>query len=71
MTTEATSARFPWGLTIVCALAFALLCGLGVWQVRRMQWKNGLIDQAEAAAALPRPRWSRFWRCTTRRFARF
>lgn len=53
MTTEATRARFPWGLTIVCALAFALLCGLGVWQVQRMQWKNGLIDQAEAAAVLP------------------
>ncbi len=46
-------ARFPWGLTIVCALAFALLCGLGVWQVQRMQWKNGLVDQAEASAAIP------------------
>lgn len=53
MTTEATPARFPWGLTIVCALAIALLCGLGVWQVQRLQWKNGLIDQAEAAAAVP------------------
>lgn len=53
MTTEATRARFPWGLTIVCALAFAVLCGLGVWQVQRMQWKNGLIALAEAAAALP------------------
>lgn len=46
-------ARFPWGLTIVCALAFVLLMSLGVWQVQRMQWKNGLIVQAEAAAALP------------------
>ena len=46
-------ARFPWGLTIVCALAFVLLMSLGVWQVQRMQWKNGLIAQAEAAAALP------------------
>ena len=45
--------RFPWGLTIVCALAFALLVSLGVWQVQRMQWKNGLIAKAEAAAALP------------------
>ena len=45
--------RFPWGLTIVCAVAFALLCGLGTWQVQRMQWKNGLIARAEAAAALP------------------
>jgi len=46
-------APFPWGLTIVCALVFALLCGLGVWQVQRMQWKDGLIAQAEAAARLP------------------
>lgn len=53
MTAEATRARFPFGLTLVALLAFALLCGLGVWQVQRMQWKNGLIDQAEAAAALP------------------
>ncbi len=47
------SARFPWGLTIVSALAFALLCGLGVWQVQRMQWKNELIAAAEAAASRP------------------
>ena len=53
MTTEAPRARFPWGLTVVCALAFALLCGLGVWQVQRMQWKNDLITRAEAAANSP------------------
>src|SRR6478735_8743364 len=52
MTTE-TTRRFPWGLTIVCALAFALLCGLGVWQVQRLQWKEGLIAEAEAAATHP------------------
>lgn len=46
-------ARFPWGLTAVCALAIALLCGLGVWQVQRMQWKDGLIAEAEAAASHP------------------
>jgi surfeit locus 1 family protein len=51
MTAEATRARFPFGLTLAALLALALLCGLGVWQVQRMQWKNGLIAQAEAAAA--------------------
>ena len=50
---EGTHVRFPFGLTVAAALAFALLCGLGVWQVQRMQWKNRLIDQAEAAAGLP------------------
>jgi len=29
----------------------ALLIGLGVWQVQRMQWKEGLIDRSDAAAA--------------------
>ena len=53
MTAEATRVRFPFGLTLAALLAFALLCGLGVWQVQRLQWKNGLIDQAEAAAAIP------------------
>jgi surfeit locus 1 family protein len=52
MTAEATRARFPFGLTLAALLAVVLLCGLGVWQVQRMQWKNGLIDQAVAAAAV-------------------
>jgi surfeit locus 1 family protein len=46
-------ARFPYALTLVAALAFTLLCALGVWQVQRLQWKTGLIAQADAAAALP------------------
>ena len=53
MTTEAERPRFPWGLTVVCAVAFALLVSLGVWQVQRMQWKTGLIAGAEAAATHP------------------
>lgn len=53
MTTETKRVRFPWGLTVVCALAFAALVALGVWQVQRMQWKNGLIAEAEAEAAMP------------------
>jgi len=45
--------RFPWLLTVCTALALAVLVSLGVWQVRRMAWKEGLIARAEAAAALP------------------
>jgi surfeit locus 1 family protein len=33
---------FP-GLTIACALLFAILCGLGTWQLERLQWKLALI----------------------------
>ena len=50
---EHRTARFPWGLTIVSLLAFVLLVSLGVWQVQRLQWKQGLIARAEAAADLP------------------
>ena len=45
--------RFPWLLTILSALALALLITLGVWQVQRLQWKQDLIARAEAAAQLP------------------
>lgn len=48
--------RFPWGLTVVVAAALAVLIALGVWQVQRLAWKEGLIDAAEAASTrLPAP----------------
>jgi surfeit locus 1 family protein len=31
------------GLTIACAILFAILCGLGAWQLERLQWKLNLI----------------------------
>jgi surfeit locus 1 family protein len=31
------------GLTVACALLFALLCALGTWQLQRLQWKLNLI----------------------------
>jgi surfeit locus 1 family protein len=43
------------GLTIACTVLFAILCGLGTWQLERLQWKLGLIAQVNAhmaAAAL-------------------
>ncbi|MFN3815725.1 SURF1 family protein [Brevundimonas sp.] len=43
---------FPWILTVLAAAMLAVLIGLGVWQVQRMAWKVGLIDQAEAAATV-------------------
>lgn len=54
MTTSETSRRswFPWALTIFSAPLLALLIGLGVWQVQRLQWKEALMDRADAAAAM-------------------
>ena len=31
------------GMTIACAILFAILCGLGMWQLERLQWKLALI----------------------------
>jgi surfeit locus 1 family protein len=36
------------GLTIACILLFAVLCGLGVWQLERLQWKLALIARVDS-----------------------
>jgi surfeit locus 1 family protein len=39
------------GLTIACVLLFAILCGLGVWQLERLQWKLALIARVDSHMA--------------------
>ncbi|WP_394762033.1 SURF1 family protein [Phenylobacterium sp.] len=34
---------FPVGLTVAAAIAFAILIGLGVWQLQRLKWKEALL----------------------------
>jgi surfeit locus 1 family protein len=34
---------FPVGLTVAAAIAFAILIGLGVWQLQRLTWKKALL----------------------------
>lgn len=53
MTTSTDRRRFPVVLTVLAAAAFAVLVGLGTWQVQRLQWKLDLIAAAEAARARP------------------
>jgi surfeit locus 1 family protein len=36
------------GFTALALAALAVLIGLGVWQLKRLQWKEGLIAQIEA-----------------------
>lgn len=52
MTTE-RSRRFPIGLTIATAIAFSILIGLGVWQVKRLAWKETLLARIAALQAAP------------------
>ncbi|HET9159772.1 MAG TPA: SURF1 family protein [Caulobacteraceae bacterium] len=45
--------RFPVGLTIATAVAFAILIGLGVWQVKRLAWKTDMLARIEALQKAP------------------
>ena len=46
-------AGFPFGLTIATLVAFAILCGLGVWQVKRLHWKQDLLARIERLKTAP------------------
>jgi surfeit locus 1 family protein len=39
---------FPLGLTTAVAIAFSLLIALGVWQLQRLKWKEGLLARIAA-----------------------
>ena len=43
-----SKARFPVGLTLAAAVAFAILVTLGFWQVRRAEWKTHELASIEA-----------------------
>jgi len=41
------------GFTIVTLAALALLIGLGMWQLQRLEWKRGLIEEIETRTKAP------------------
>ena len=45
--------RLPIIPTIIVAAAVALMIGLGIWQLRRAEWKEGLLTQYAEAEKLP------------------
>jgi len=47
------SRRLPLVPTIVVAAAVALMIGLGVWQIERARWKEGLLARYAEAEQLP------------------
>ncbi len=54
--TAAKKPGFPIGLTIATLIAFAILSGLGTWQVKRLAWKEDLlarIEKLKTAPAIP------------------
>jgi surfeit locus 1 family protein len=53
---RALAPGFPVALTLSAAVAFAILVGLGVWQLDRLQWKQRELAQiAERQTAAPQP----------------
>lgn len=53
MTIERPGFRLPVGLTIATAIALAILISLGVWQVKRLAWKEDLLARVAALQAAP------------------
>ena len=51
MTSEAR--RFPAGLTVAAAIGVAILIGLGVWQLQRLHWKQGVLSRVAALQTAP------------------
>jgi surfeit locus 1 family protein len=45
--------RVPILATLIVAAAVATMIGLGIWQLRRAQWKEDLLAQYTAAASMP------------------
>lgn len=54
MTVEVKSrAGFPVFMTLFAALALAVLVGLGIWQLKRLHWKEGLLARIAAVQVAP------------------
>lgn len=49
------SKKFPVIPSVICFAAVIVLCGLGTWQVERLQWKNELQKNLDAAFAIEHP----------------
>jgi cytochrome oxidase assembly protein ShyY1 len=49
--------RLPIIPTIIVALAVAAMIGLGIWQLQRARWKEGLLARYEAAERQPPIAW--------------
>ncbi|MBA3675923.1 MAG: SURF1 family protein [Sphingosinicella sp.] len=49
--------RLPIFPTMLVTAAVATMIALGIWQLQRAEWKEGLLDRYAAAATLPSMAW--------------
>jgi surfeit locus 1 family protein len=47
MSSASITAKSLLGFTTLMLLVFAVLVGLGIWQIKRLHWKEGLIAEIE------------------------
>lgn len=47
--------KFPVLASLICLMSVGVLCALGTWQVQRLQWKNELQQNLDAAFATKNP----------------
>ena len=59
MTPDRRPLRLNFWMTVCVVPALMLLIGLGVWQLQRLEWKEGLIAERTAQLALPAVQLSR------------
>ena len=52
MTSE-TRSRFPIGMTVAVVVSMAIMITLGVWQIERMHWKEGVLAHVAALKTAP------------------
>ena len=45
--------RLPFWATLLTATGMVILCGLGTWQLQRLEWKENLLAQLETASTQP------------------
>lgn len=49
--------RLPVIPTIIVGIAIAVMIGLGIWQIQRMEWKDALLAEYRTAAEKPAVAW--------------
>jgi hypothetical protein len=52
--------RLPILPTLIVLIAVAIMIGLGIWQLKRMAWKDALLQRYAAAATQPAMAWPRY-----------
>lgn len=55
------SRKVPLVSTFLVAIAVAIMVGLGIWQLQRSTWKQGLTDRYARADTLPPVAWPTVW----------